>query len=92
MSEEDKGAVLNRLRNAGGHLEAVILMVEEDKPCEQILHQLNAVQAALHKAGALIFAKQIENCTAIIADCPHADERANQAVRLAGLYRLLSRF
>ncbi|MDP1715698.1 MAG: metal-sensing transcriptional repressor [Anaerolineales bacterium] len=43
---------LQRLRCAAGHLNAVIKMAEAGEPCEQLLHQLGAVDAAMRAAGA----------------------------------------
>lgn len=43
--------LIRRLRSAQGHLQTVTGMVEAGEPCEQALHQLNAVQGALKAAA-----------------------------------------
>ncbi len=48
---DEHDALLNRLRSAEGHLHGIIGMLEVDEPCEQVLHQLEGVEAALEVAG-----------------------------------------
>lgn len=51
MKPNQQPEIIRRMRCAAGHLNAVIKMTEEGKPCEQVLHQLDAVQAALQAVG-----------------------------------------
>ena len=37
-------------------------MVDEDVPCEDILVQLNAAKAALHKCGQMVLEGHIRHC------------------------------
>ena len=43
-------AARQRLRTAQGHLDAVLRMVDADRYCVDILHQLSAVEAAITRA------------------------------------------
>ena len=62
ISAEDKQAVINRLRRAGGQLTAVVRMLEEDEDCERILTQLAAVGKALDKAGFQLVSLNLREC------------------------------
>jgi DNA-binding FrmR family transcriptional regulator len=53
--------IMQRLRSAAGHLNAVIYMAESGQSCEEVLHQLNAVQAALRIAGIKIVCCEAES-------------------------------
>lgn len=65
MAETDPQLqVLNRLRRARGQLNAVIDMVEQDKPCKDIITQLAAVSKALDRAGFKIISTNIQECVA----------------------------
>ena len=65
MTETDPQVqVLNRLRRARGQLNAVIDMVEQDKPCKDIITQLAAVSKALDRAGFKIISTNIQECVA----------------------------
>ncbi len=53
-SPKEHSAIVGRLKSAAGHLRAVIGMVEAGKSCDEVLHQLGAVQAALAVAGGAL--------------------------------------
>lgn len=65
MTEPDpRQQVLNRLRRARGQLNAVIDMVEQERPCKDIVTQLAAVSKALDRAGFKIISENIQECVA----------------------------
>ena len=47
----DEKDIVRRLRRIEGQVRGLVRMVEEDKPCEDILIQIGSVKAALHKVG-----------------------------------------
>lgn len=51
-----------RLRSARGHLEGVIRMVDEDRYCIDVLHQLAAVQGALDRVRRDILEAHLRGC------------------------------
>ena len=40
-------AIARRLKRANGHLETIVEMIEQGKPCAQIAQQLQAVESAI---------------------------------------------
>ncbi len=46
MKPDQQSEILQCLRSASGHRNAVIKMAEGGRPCEQVLQQLGAVDAA----------------------------------------------
>jgi DNA-binding FrmR family transcriptional regulator len=54
--------VIDRLSRIEGHVRGIKKMVEEDRDCPDLLHQLAAVKAALNKTGELILEDHIESC------------------------------
>jgi DNA-binding FrmR family transcriptional regulator len=54
--------VIDRLSRIEGHIRGIKKMVEEDRNCPDLLHQLGAVKAALNKTGELILEDHIESC------------------------------
>jgi DNA-binding FrmR family transcriptional regulator len=67
-------------------LNAVIEMKEAGQPCEQVLHQLNAVQAALRVTGTRLIICQAQSSQAIILDSPSPKRRTSELKRLQSLY------
>jgi len=51
-----------RLRSARGHLDGVIRMVDGDRYCIDVLHQLSAVQGALDRVRRDILEAHLRGC------------------------------
>jgi len=83
--QHEKAGVITRLRSAEGHLGAVIGMLEVGVPCEQVLHQLIAVQAAIRIAGTRLLVCQVEASAGVIVHSPCPEERIAELNRLANL-------
>ncbi len=88
MKPDEHSEILKRLRCAAGHLNAVIEMAETEKPCERVLHQLNAVQAALDAAGLRMLMCQVKESEALILNSSSSNERADELKRLQTLYTI----
>ena len=54
--------VINRLKRAAGHLQNVIGMLEEARPCLDIVQQLQAVESALHAAKKTLIHDHLDHC------------------------------
>jgi DNA-binding FrmR family transcriptional regulator len=58
----DPNPVGFRLRSARGHLDGVIRMVDGDRYCIDVLHQLSAVQGALDRVRRDILEAHLRGC------------------------------
>ncbi len=56
--------ILHRLKISRGHFDKVIKMVEEQDYCIDVLHQSQAVQAALKETDAVILENHLKTCVA----------------------------
>lgn len=92
MQIDEQTEIVWRLRSAGGHLETIIRMVETGEPCEPILHQLGAVQAALRAAGARVLACQLRQSQDVIRHNPSVEDQAAEIARILVLFHLLTRY
>lgn len=54
--------VVNRLARIEGHVRSVREMVEEGRPCVDVLTQLAAIRAALDEAGKVFLGDHLEHC------------------------------
>jgi CsoR family transcriptional regulator, copper-sensing transcriptional repressor len=57
-------AVISRLKRIEGQVGGLIRMVEEDRYCVDVLTQINAVRAALHKVEEQILRDHVSHCVA----------------------------
>ncbi len=55
-------AITMRLRRIEGQIRGIIKMVENDSPCEDIIVQIGAAKAALHKTGQTILEGHLHHC------------------------------
>lgn len=56
--------ILHRLKIARGQLEKVISMVENDQYCIDVLHQTQAIEAALKETDDVIMENHLKTCAA----------------------------
>ena len=60
--------VVDRLSRIEGHLRGVKKMVEDDRDCPELLHQIAAIKAAINKVGVLILEDHIESCMVTLSE------------------------
>lgn len=63
-NQSTQSRILHRLKIARGHLDLVIRMIEEDAYCIDIIHQSQAVQAALRESDDVLLKNHLETCVA----------------------------
>lgn len=61
-THETHPAVIKRLRRAGGHLSSVVKMLEEGKPCLDVVQQLQAVEKAIIQAKKTLIHDHLDHC------------------------------
>ena len=83
---ETKPESLRRLKIAYGHLEKVINMLEGDAYCPDVIHQSQAVQAALKKVDELILHGHLHTC--VLKDM-HGSTKENEKLlnEIVGLFK-----
>jgi DNA-binding FrmR family transcriptional regulator len=62
VSDERKLEVRRRLKRARGQVDGIDRMLEENRPCAEILQQIAAAQEALRAAGKLMVRSYLEKC------------------------------
>ena len=74
MKEHHRQALLNRLKTARGHLDAIVRMIEDDAYCPDVMKQLSAVQGSLERASRLVLRNHLETCVAAAMQAGRVDE------------------
>jgi DNA-binding FrmR family transcriptional regulator len=62
MHDTTKQSVSARLKRIEGQVGGLLRMVEQDRYCVDVLTQINAVRAALHKVEAEILRDHVSHC------------------------------
>lgn len=74
--------IIHRLKIAKGHLEKVILMVEDDDYCIDVLHQMNAVERGLKETGNLLLENHLKTCVADAISTGKKDEAITEIMQV----------
>lgn len=64
MHNAAKTAVTARLKRIEGQVGGLIRMIEDDRYCVDVLTQINAVRAALHKVEEQVLHDHVSHCVA----------------------------
>jgi DNA-binding FrmR family transcriptional regulator len=67
--------LLKRLRSVAGHVSGVERMVEEGQYCIDVIHQIQAVQAALNKVSVLLLDDHMHHCVTDAIESQDPDDR-----------------
>jgi uncharacterized protein len=59
---ESHPALIKRLKRAAGHLNTVIEMIENGRPCLDLAQQLQAVESAVGAAKKTLIHEHIDHC------------------------------
>lgn len=62
MKHQSHPQIFGRLKRAAGHLQSVIGMIEEGRPCVDLAQQLHAVESAVANAKRMLIHDHMEHC------------------------------
>ncbi len=87
MNEPEKMELLRRLKSVQGHVGGIVRMVEEDAYCIDLIHQIQAVQSALDRAGDLVLESHLSTCVVTAVRGENPAEREQVLREVAGVFR-----
>lgn len=64
MHDASRTDVIKRLKRIEGQVGGLLRMVEDDRYCIDVLTQINAVRAALHRVEGIILRDHVSHCVA----------------------------
>ena len=85
-SEESLRRIVNRLSRLEGHIRGVKVMVQEHRPCPDVLMQVAAVRGGLDKVARMILDEHLSQCIS------RAVEEGNIETEVEALKKALDRF
>lgn len=84
----ERKAVLNRLLRIEGQVRGISQMVESDRYCIDILHQLQAVKAALGRVEDEVLKNHAAHC---VAEAISSGDRDEQTAKFGELVDLIAK-
>ena len=88
MQTETKPKVLNRLNRIEGQVRGIARMVEDDRYCVDLLTQLRAVRAALHRVETEVLRDHLDHC---VMGAMTGDDPEDRKAKAGELIELLAR-
>ena len=85
---ENTARTVNRLRRIEGQVRGIAQMVEDDRYCIDILHQVQAVKAALARVESEILKNHAASC---VADAIASGDEDEQQAKFSELVDLFGR-
>lgn len=67
MPDHPHAAISRRLKRAHGHMQTIIEMVEQDRPCLEIAQQLQAVEGAIENAKKALILDHLGHSLSLIS-------------------------
>lgn len=82
----DQQDIVRRLKTAEGHLRGIQRMVDEGAYCIDIIHQVQAVQAALNKVNSEILDRHLNSCLIAAVRGEDPEERERVLREITGVF------
>ena len=87
----DKDKTVQLIKTARGQLEGIIKMIEEDRYCVDISHQLLAVNAIIRKANNNVIKGHLEGCVKEALESDNEERKGDMLKEVYGLIDDLSK-
>jgi DNA-binding FrmR family transcriptional regulator len=86
MTSETREDVSRRLNRIAGQVEGLKGMVEDDRYCVDVMHQIAAVRAALDRVGKVLLGAHVETCVVEAFASGSSKERENKKAELLDVF------
>jgi DNA-binding FrmR family transcriptional regulator len=89
--QPEKSQILWRLQCIEGHLQAVIGMIEQDQPIDQVVCQLLAIRGSAESLLSLLIEQQVQYSLDTLGSITCPELQAQEIRRLVSLYQIYSK-
>jgi DNA-binding FrmR family transcriptional regulator len=86
MTSETREDVSRRLNRIAGQVEGLKGMVEDDRYCVDVMHQIAAVRAALDRVGKVLLGAHVETCVVEAFASGSSKEREKKKAELLDVF------
>ncbi|UOR12043.1 metal-sensing transcriptional repressor [Halobacillus amylolyticus] len=81
-TDDEKQAVLNRLKRIEGQVRGIQKMVENDRYCVDILVQISAINKAINKVGYTLLERHTHHCVADAIEKGEGEEAIDELMKV----------
>lgn len=80
--QADKSKTTRLLKTARGQIDGILKMIDDDRYCLDISHQILACQAILKRANKEIIAGHMKHCVSGAKDQEELDQKVDEMIKL----------
>jgi Uncharacterized protein conserved in bacteria len=80
--QADKKQVNRLLKTARGQIDGILRMIEEDRYCIDVSHQIMATQAILKRANKEIIAAHMKHCVQEAIEHENAEKKIEEVISI----------
>lgn len=80
----DKKKVIRLLKTARGQIDGILNMIEEDRYCIDISHQLMATEAIIHKVNKEVLSAHLKGCVTEATTKEEVDKKIDELIHMIG--------
>lgn len=91
IDERTKKDAINRLKKIEGQIKGIERMIEEEKYCVDILHQISAVAGALEQVSKIVMKRHLESCVTEAIKTGTTRERDKKIDELMDVFKRFGR-
>jgi CsoR family transcriptional regulator, copper-sensing transcriptional repressor len=88
MNDADTAELVLHLKRVEGQIKGIQKMMDEHRPCREVLTQIIAARSSLDNVGVQLFQREVGDC--LQADGPHNGEQVRQLQETIKLWSKLS--
>ncbi len=82
--DDDKDALLRRLRKMEGQVRGIGQMVEDDRYCLDVVQQINSLAAAAREVALIVLEDHLKGCIATAVKNDNGDAAIKEMVTVLG--------
>ena len=75
-TDNESDDLIVRLRRIEGQIKGIQKMMEERRPCREVLTQIMAARSSLDQVGVQVFQREVADC--LKSDTPEGNEQIHQ--------------
>lgn len=91
IDERTKKDAVSRLKKIEGQINGIKRMIEEEKYCVDILHQISAVAGALEQVSKIVMKRHLETCVTAAIKTGTTRERDKKIDELMDVFKRFGR-
>lgn len=80
--DHEKKKALQSLKTAKGQIEGIIKMIEDERYCVDVSHQISAAQSLLKRANLMVLKSHLTHCVKDACESGQGEEKIDEIIKI----------